>query len=212
MSVNPKDWFDVAERIFNSAVGYGIVVSILTGTYVAAYRNELVSPTYVTTLAFDVSQVILVFSIALLIVGLVVSISIASFRIAMWPLDLLAGYFKNRAERDRLLSNYYLLSRESQIVFLSFLNHDRGRFRSPGDVYFVRELIELGFIHSEDPASRAFEISHAGELMNVVPLLNTKAVRRKVEEHLNGEGVPVTDKEQFEQQLRKIALGARMRA
>ncbi|SOC90044.1 hypothetical protein SAMN05216358_0063 [Rhizobium sp. AN5] len=210
MSVNPNEWLSAAENIFNKAMGFGIVLLVLSGTYWLFYRAAFITPSNATKLAFDVSQIVAVLSLALFIVGVIIWIYRLVFALIRWPFSWIAKRCQRRSEYINLSRNYRLLKRVSQVVFLHYLEHDDGRFRSPGNTPYIKELTEAGLIWAVDVQDRAYGISHPGEFMTVTPPANTKSMKKMVREHLLNQGIPINDAAAFGQLLSNIATTNRL--
>ncbi len=95
-------------------------------------------------------------------------------------------------------------------MFLHFLEHPNGRFRSPGNTNQIRELIELRLIRPDDPEAWRYNISHQGELMVVAPLVNSSRMKAHVRGHLVNVGLKVDDRPAFHGLLQHIATTGRL--
>lgn len=210
MSTNPNDWLSVAEKIFNRAIGFGFVLLILSGAYWMAYRLEIVTATNTTTLVYSICQIVAVLSLALFILGVAIWVFRALFWLISWPFAAFGEQLKNRSDRNVLLHNYSLLRRESQIMFLHYVGQPNGRFRSPGNTDYIRELINLGLIRPEAPHPYVHNFSKHGELLEVVPLMRNAEIKKKITTYLVEAGFKVDDLTSFNNLLAHIARTGRI--
>ncbi len=106
MSVNPIEWLIFAEKVVNKATGIGIALLVMAGTYLFAYRFELIAPSDTTNLAYDICQIVAALSAALFVLGIVIWVARAILGIVSWPFTALTRVVQNHSARAVLFQNY----------------------------------------------------------------------------------------------------------
>ncbi len=204
MDINPNEWLNAVEKIFNRAIGFGIAFGMIAATYYLAFSFKLIEPSDTTKIAYDISQIVLPIAVALVLLGILVWLGRLLLSVAAWPLAKLKSLWLAKERKKRAYQNVCMLTSDARLLLLMYTKHPDGRFRYPGNIAPARDLLEIKAIRSEDVKMLTYDIAHTGEMMIVDPVIMSEDMKKKLRDLVRRDDPKITGDQELTFAVRRM--------